>query len=108
MGDGSVERYKARLVAKGFNQKYGVDYNETFAPVVQFDSLRLLLAFAATYDMEIHQLDVKTAFLNGDLDEEIFMSQPPAIESSDSNASVSIEEESLWSEAGTTTVELGD
>ena len=74
--DGSVQRYKARLVAKGFAQKYGVDYDETFAPVVRYSSIQTLLAFAIQNDMLIHQMDAVTAFLNGTL-EEIYMKQPP-------------------------------
>ena len=73
--DGSVERYKARLVAKGYSQLYGIDFTETFAPVVRFSSLRAILVIAAAADYEIHQMDVKTAFLNGDLDEDIYMQQ---------------------------------
>jgi transposase InsO family protein len=74
--DGSVDRYKARLVAKGFSQKAGLDYKETFAPVAKFASIRTLLALAAHQDYEVHQMDVKTAFLNGDLDVELYMQQP--------------------------------
>ncbi len=73
---GEVERYKARLVARDFTQTFGVDYNETFAPVAKFVSIRCILALAAIEDMEIHQMDVKIAFLNGDLEEEIYMEQP--------------------------------
>jgi hypothetical protein len=74
--NGEVEHYKVRLVARGFTQTYGVDYNETFAPVAKFTSIRYILALAALEDMEIHQMDVKTAFLNGELEEEIYMEQP--------------------------------
>jgi len=73
---GEVERYKGRLVARGFTQTFGVDYNETFAPIAKFVSIRCILALAAIEDMEIHQMDVKTTFLNGDLEEEIYMEQP--------------------------------
>lgn len=73
---GNVIRYKARLVAKGYSQQKGIDYTETFAPVAKFSSIRLLLALAAHHDWDIHQMDVKTAFLHGDLDVEIYMRQP--------------------------------
>ena len=74
--DGAVERFKARLVAKGYAQKYGIDYDETFSPVVRFSSIPLLLALAVQNDLLIHQTDVETTFLNGKLDEEIYMQQP--------------------------------
>ena len=74
--EGKIERFKGRLVAKGYAQNYGIDYVETFSPVVRFSSIRTLLAFAVQHDMLIHQMDVVTAFLNGQLDEEIYMQQP--------------------------------
>lgn len=74
--DGSVDRYKARLVVRGFTQEYGVDYQETFSPVVKYTSIRAILALAASKQMDIQQFDVKTAFLNGDLEEDVFMKQP--------------------------------
>lgn len=74
--DGSVDKFKARLVAKGFTQIAGLDFDETFSPVVRFASIRLLLALVAHLDLELVQMDVKTAFLNGTLGEEIYMDQP--------------------------------
>ena len=74
--DGNVTIYKARLVAKGYRQVQGVDYDETFSPVAKLKSIRIMLAIAAYYDYEIWQMDVKTAFLNGHLKEELYMMQP--------------------------------
>jgi len=74
--DGRVERFKGRLVAKGFSQRRGIDYFETYSPVVRFSSIRALIAFAVQNGMCIHQMDVVTAFLNGDLHEDIYMQQP--------------------------------
>ena len=74
--DGKMERFKGRLVAKGYAQRYRIDYEETFSPVVRFSSIRSLLAFAVQNEMLIHQMDVVSAFLNGKLDEEIYMEQP--------------------------------
>ncbi|KAI0999310.1 hypothetical protein K3495_g8887 [Podosphaera aphanis] len=71
--DGSIERYKARLVAKGFSQQPGTDYDDTYAPVARYDSLRLLLALATQRRWKPRQLDVKSAFLYGKLDREIYM-----------------------------------
>ncbi|GJX19013.1 retrotransposon protein, putative, ty1-copia subclass [Tanacetum coccineum] len=74
--DGNVHTYKARLVTQGFTQTYGVDYEETFSPIADIRAIRILIAIAAFYDYEIWQMDVKTAFLNGYLDEDIYMVQP--------------------------------
>ncbi|KAK8640965.1 hypothetical protein V6N13_008716 [Hibiscus sabdariffa] len=74
--DGNVQAYKGRLVAKGYRQIHGIDYDETFSPVAMFKSIRILLAIAAFHDYEIWQMDVKTAFLNGKLEEDVYMTQP--------------------------------
>lgn len=92
--DGSFDRYKARLVARGFSQTSGVDYHETFSPVVRYESVRLIIALAATLDMDICQFDVKTAFLYGDLNEEIFMAQPEGYE--DGSGRVCLLKKSLY------------
>ena len=78
--DGSVERYKVRLVAKVFTQTHGIDYHEIFAPVGKINSICVLLSFAISLDLPLHQLDVKNTFLNGDLEDDIFMSQPLGFE----------------------------
>jgi hypothetical protein len=77
---GAVEKYKARLVAKGFMQKPGVDYDEVFASSSSLVTLRLLLSFAVQKEYEIHQIDVKTAFLNGELTEEVYLHPPEGYE----------------------------
>ena len=74
--DGSLDKYKARLVARGFTQIQGIDYTDTFSPVVKLNSIKVLLALATQHNFEIHQLDVKTAFLNGFIEEDIYMSIP--------------------------------
>jgi hypothetical protein len=74
--DGSIERFKARLVIRGFSQEHGIDYHETFSPVVRWDTIRAMLSEAAIRKMHMTQFDVKTAFLYGDIDEVIYMKQP--------------------------------
>ena len=76
VADGSIEKYKARFVAQGFSQKEGIDYEETFAPVARYTSIRSLLALAAMMKWKIHQMDVKTAFLNGVVEEEVYVEHP--------------------------------
>jgi hypothetical protein len=76
---GSVDKYKSRVVAKGFHQKEGVDYTDVFAPGSNLVTLRMLLSIAVKEDLEVHQLDVKTAFLNEDLAEEVYLTPPTGV-----------------------------
>ncbi|RVW29708.1 Retrovirus-related Pol polyprotein from transposon TNT 1-94 [Vitis vinifera] len=94
--DGRIDRYKARLVAKGFTQTYGIDFQETFAPVAKLNTIRVLLSLAANLDWNLHQLDVKNAFLNGDLEEEVYMEIPPGLKLSSSNDLVCKLQKSLY------------
>ncbi|CAM8978548.1 unnamed protein product [Rhodiola kirilowii] len=73
--DGSIEKFKARLVIQGFRQKEGVDYFDTYAPVARISTIRLLFALDVINNLVVHQMDVKTSFLNGDWEEEIYMKQ---------------------------------
>ena len=82
--NGSIERYKAHLVEKGFTQEYGIDYEKTFTPVACISSIRALLAVATASKWDLFQIDVKSAFLNGDLSKEVYMQPPPGL-SVDSN-----------------------
>ena len=71
-----MQRYKARLVAQGFTQQYGIDFDETFCPVVRQEALRLLMALSVRYGLSIHQVYMTIAFLNGTLEDEVYMQQP--------------------------------
>jgi hypothetical protein len=82
VADGSVEKHKARFVARGFSQNEGVDYDEPFTPVARYTSIRTIIAIAAEMGWRIHQMDVKTAFLNGFI-EEVYIDQPQGFEVSD-------------------------
>lgn len=73
---GKVKRHKARLVVKGFIQKEGIGYNQTFSPISKKDSLRIMMALVVHFDLELHQMDVRTTFINDDLEKEMYMKQP--------------------------------
>ncbi|GJW91621.1 retrovirus-related pol polyprotein from transposon TNT 1-94 [Tanacetum coccineum] len=75
--NGVVSRNKARLVAQGYNQQEGIDYNKTYAPVARLESIRILLAYACALDFKLFQMNVKSAFLNGFINEEVYVAQPP-------------------------------
>ena len=74
--DGNISRYKARFVAKGYSQQHGIDFTETYCPTVKLTTLRTILAYAAHKGMIVNQMDIKTAYLNAELDEEVYMHQP--------------------------------
>ena len=93
---GNIVRYKARLVAKGFTQKEGIDYKDTFSPVSSNDSFRIIMALVTHYDLELHQMDIKTVFLNGNIDETIYMVQPENFESNDSKQLVCKLKQSIY------------
>ena len=79
--NGIIVRNKARLVAQGFNQEEGIDYEETFAPVARLEAIRMLLAFACFKDFVLYQMDVKSAFLDDFINEEVYVEQPPGFQS---------------------------
>uniref|UniRef100_A0A2N9HAA9 CCHC-type domain-containing protein n=1 Tax=Fagus sylvatica TaxID=28930 RepID=A0A2N9HAA9_FAGSY len=94
--DGSLDKYKARLVAKGFTQQPGVDFVDTYSPVAKFASVRIIMVVTARLDLELHQLDVKTTFLNGDLKEEIYMDQPDGFQIKGQEGKVCRRKKSLY------------
>ena len=81
--DGSIEKYKARFVARGFSQKEGIDYEETFAPIAQYTSIRAIMALTSIMKWDLHRMDVKTTFLNGVIEEEVYIEQPQGFEVED-------------------------
>jgi hypothetical protein len=81
--DGSIEKYKARFVARGFSQKEGIDYEETFAPIARYTSIKPIIALAAKMKWKLHQMDVKTTFLNGVIEEKVYIEQPQGFEVED-------------------------
>ena len=93
---GNVERYNTHLVPKGFTQKEGIDYKETFSLISSKDSFRIIMALVAHYELELHQMDVKTVFLNGDIEETIYMMQPENFESKESKHLVSKLKKSIY------------
>jgi hypothetical protein len=86
--DGSIEKYKARFVTCGFSQKEGIDYEETFAHVARYTSIRTIIALVARMKWKLHQMDVKTAFLNGVIEEEVYIEQPQGFEVEDRKSHV--------------------
>ena len=96
--DGTVERYKARLVAQGCNQLYGEDYDEVFAPVARFESIRTVVSQTVKEKMKIHQMDVTAAFLNGDLEKEMYMKQPEGYAQPGKEGIVCSLKKSLWTQ----------
>ena len=100
LADGSIERRKARYVARGFTQVEGIDFFETYSPVGSYATLRVLLAIAAYYDLEIKHIDIQCAFLNGKLKEEVYVEQPPLF--GDGTSCLEAAQGSVWTETGCT------
>jgi len=94
--DGTLDCYKARLVAKGYTQTYGVDYEETFAPVAKMNTVRIILSLATYFGWELQQFDVKNAFLHGNLEAEIYMEIPPGFESTKGGNKVCMLKKALY------------
>ena len=96
--DGSIDKYKARLVARGFTQTYGIDYTETFSPVTRLNSIRVILSLAINNPWDLCQLDVKNAFLYGDLTESVLMEQPPCYVPQEEDRVCRLKKGNLWPE----------
>ena len=94
--DGSIEKYESRFVARGFSQKEGIDYEKTFAPVSRYTSIRSVFALAAVMKCKIQQMDVKTAFLNGVVEEEVYVEKPLSFDTHDRESHVCRLNKSLY------------
>ena len=94
--DGIIEKYKAIFVARGFSQKEGIDYEETFSPVARYTSIRTNIALASKMKWKLHQMDVKTAFLNGVIEEEVYIEKPQGFEGEDGKSHVCKLKKSLY------------
>ena len=105
--NGSIEKFKARFVAKRYAQKEGIDYEETFAPVARYTSIRSVISLAAQMGWEIHQMDVKTTFLNGVI-EEVYIEQLEGFETHDLKTRMQIEESIIWTEASSQSLVWSD
>ena len=102
VADGSVEKCKARFVAKGYAQKGGIDYEETFSPVAKYTSIRTVISLAAQMGWEIHQMDVKTDFLNEVIEEEVYIEQPEGFETHEKKSHVCrLKKVLFWAKIGT-------
>jgi hypothetical protein len=86
--DGKIERCKTRLIARGYSQTYGIDYDETFAPVAKMNTVRVMISCATNFGWPLHQLDVKNEFLHGDLQEEVYMEIPLGLASAETEGKV--------------------
>jgi Reverse transcriptase (RNA-dependent DNA polymerase) len=103
--DGSIERYKTRLVAKCYNQEAELDYHETFSPIVKPNTIRVVLSLATSRNWPIRQLDLNNAFLHDDLQEQVFMSQPPSfIDPTFPTHVCLLKKSTLWSQTRTTSM----
>lgn len=94
--DGSINRHRARLVAKYFTQTHGIDYQKTFAPIAKLNIIKVLLSLAANLDWSLYQLDVKNAFLNGDLEDEVYIEIPPGFVTHENTNKVCKHHKSLY------------
>ena len=97
--DDNIEKFKTRFVAKGYAQKEGIDYEETFAPVARYTSIRFVLSLVAQMGSKIHQMDVKTTFLNGVIEEEVYIEQPEGFETPDQKTHVCKLKKAIWTKA---------
>ena len=99
--DGSIDCYKARLVAKGYAQEKGIDFDETFAPTCRMTTIHSMYALEAHHGWNIHQLDIKTTFLSGDLHEEVYVTQPRGFVQKGQENKVQVEQSIVWLKAST-------